>query len=139
MTFSRLWARITGADKGDQFPNQQISMMGRIGDFIIIHPYGLYADLPNDVALQGIANGRVIPVTTTRPSDVARGEPVFFHPATNTRIIARANGDLDIDTVDASGNVNVNCVDANVNASGDVGITAVGDITLIGANVNINP
>ena len=96
MTFSRLWARITGADQDKEFPIQQISMMGRIGDFIIIHPYGLYADLPDDVALQGIAKGRVIPVTTTRPSDTERGEPVLFHPKTGARIILRNSGDIEM-------------------------------------------
>ena len=134
-----LWAKITGADKKAPMPKQQVVSLGRVGDYTVIFPYGMSADLPNDVLLRVIAPGIAIPVTTTRPSDAERGEPVFFHPTTNTRIIARANGDLDIDTIDASGNVNVNCVDANVNASGDVGITAVGDITLIGANVNINP
>jgi len=96
MTLSRLWGKITGADKKAPLPKQQGVSLGRVGDFTIIFPYGMSADLPNDTILRVIAPGVAMPVTTTRPSDAERSEPVFFHPATNARFIARNSGDLEM-------------------------------------------
>ena len=48
MTLSSLWGRITGKDKGLRHPVQQTDVLGRIGDHIILSPYGLYTDLPNE-------------------------------------------------------------------------------------------
>ncbi len=131
MPFSHLWGRITGADKGLKVPNQQVSSLGRLGDSAIASPYGLYANLPADTLLKEIASNVFVSVTEERPSDTEQGEPVFFHPATNTRIIARNNGDLDISTVSAS-----------ITASGSVTIdtpivTLTGDVQIDGA-LNVN-
>lgn len=110
MTFSALWGRITGKDKRQQMPVQQAVVLGRIGDYVVAFPYGLYADLPADAMLKEIAEGVMIPVTVNRPSDTEQGEPVFFHPATGSRIIARNNGDLDIiaPQTTITGNLTVN-------------------------------
>lgn len=138
MSFSRLWGRITGADKELKVPNQQVSSLGRLGDSAIISPYGLYADLPASTLLKEIASNAFLSVTEERPSDTEQGEPVFFHPATNTRIIPRNNGDLDISTVDAGGNVNIETVNANITASDSVTVdtpitTFTGDVQIDGA------
>ena len=138
MSFSRLWGRITGADKGLKFPNQQVSSLGRLGDSAIVAPYGLYADLPAGTLLKEIAANVFVSVTEGRPSDTEQGEPVFFHPDTNTRIIARNNGDLDISTVDAGGNVNIETVSANITASDSVTVdtpntTFTGNVQIDGA------
>jgi phosphotransferase system HPr-like phosphotransfer protein len=125
MPFSRLWGRITGADKGQKFPNQQVKSLGRTGDSGIVSPYGLYANLPASTLIKEIAENVFVSVTEARPADIEQGEPVFFHPATNTRIIAKNNGDLDISTVEAGGNVNIETVNANITASADVNIKAV--------------
>ena len=122
---SRLWGRITGADKKLQRPNQQASFLGRVGNHTIVFPYGLYADLPAEALLKAIDAGAALPVTVERPPDTAQAEPVFFHPATNTRIIARNNGDLDIFTDDAGGDVNITTVNANVVASENVDIQCI--------------
>lgn len=116
MTRLGLWARITGKDKGLQFPVQQAASLSRAGDYTVILPYGLHADLPEDTLLRVIAPGIAIPVTTGRPEDTERGEPVFFHPATNTRIIARNNGDLDIEA--GAKNVNINAAVTNLGEGG---------------------
>ena len=116
-----LWARITGKDKGETFPNQQTSALGRIGNDNIIFPYGLYCDLPDGSRTRTLGNGYSISSTVKRPDDLSRGEPVFFHPETNTRIIPRADGSLDIET--GSGGtapVNINCTQANITASSSV-------------------
>lgn len=138
MSFSRLWGRITGADKGLKVPNQQVSSLGRLGDSAIASPYGLYTDLPVGTLLKEIASNVFVSVTEGRPSDTEQGEPVFFHPDTNTRIIARNNGDLDISTVDAGGNVNIETVNANITASTSVTVdtpntTFTGDVQIDGA------
>lgn len=138
MPFSRLWGRITGADKGLKVPNQQVSSLGRLGDSAILSPYGLYADLPAGTLLKEIASNVFMPMTVARPSDTEQGEPVFFHPATNTRIVARNNGDLDISTVEASGNINIETVNANITASASVTVdtpntTFTGDVQIDGA------
>lgn len=130
MTFSKLWARITGADKKKKFPNQQVSALGRIGDQTIVFPYCLFVDLPNDALLKEIAPGAFVPVTVDRPNDSERSEPVFFHPATNSRIIMRNNGDIDIEA--GSGNVNITA--ALTKVTGDFEVT--GDTALAGAVTN---
>lgn len=138
MPFSRLWGRITGADKGLKVPNQQVSSLGRLSDPAILSPYGVYANLPAGTLLKEIASNVFVSVTEGRPSDTEQGEPVFFHPATNTRIIARNNGDLDISTIDAGGNVNIETVNANITASDSVTVdtpdtTFTGDVQIDGA------
>ncbi len=133
-----LWARIRGKDKGLKWPNQQASALGALGDASIVSPYGLWADLPDDVLLKEIAPGVFVSVTETRPNSTGRGEPVFFHPGTNTRIVARNSGDLDISTVDAGGSVNIETVSANITASSSVTVdspqaTFTGDVQIDGA------
>jgi hypothetical protein len=96
MTSSNLWGRVTGADKGQDVPVQQVEVLGRVGDCVIVSPYGLYADLPNDVLLTEVGEGKAASVTVKRPDDLARGEPAFFHPETNSRVIARNDGSLEL-------------------------------------------
>lgn len=115
---SNLWGRITGKDKGKQFPEQQGSALGRKGDFMIIYPYGFYCDLPSEALFYALSPGNALPVTVDRPTDGEQGEPIFFHPETNTRIIARNNGDLDIETGEGgTAKVNILCTQANVTAT----------------------
>lgn len=133
---SALWGRITGTDKRKKYPDQQAVFLGRVGDYTIASPYGLYADLPADTLLLEVKPGVAIPVTVKRPGDTEQAEPTFFHPITNTRIIARNNGDLDIITDDnTAGDVNITCVNANVTASADVSITAGGNANVTAANM----
>lgn len=95
-----LWGRITGKDAKKQFPQQQASVLGRVGDYVVIFPYGYYADLPEDALLRMIEPGVAISATVGRPDDTGRGEPVFFHPSTNTRVILRNDGNLEINMAD---------------------------------------
>ena len=133
-----LWARIRGKDKGLRRPNQPASALGSLADVNTVSPYGLWADLPNDALLREVDPGVFVSVTETRPTDTERGDPVFFRPATNTRIIARNNGDLDISTAEADGTVNIETVSANITASSSVTIdspqsTFTGDVQVDGA------
>ena len=134
---SNLWGRITGKDKKLKHPDQQAIFLGRVGNYTVVFPYGLYGDLPADTLLKEIAPGVAVPVTVKRPSDTAQGEPVFFHPGTNTRMVMRNNGDLDIITTDKGGDVNVSTVNANITASDSVTVdtpitTFKGDVQIDG-------
>ena len=129
-----LWARITGKDKGKTFPNQQTSALGRVGNDNIIFPYGLYCDLPDEARVRTLGNGYSIPSTVKRPDDLNRGEPVFFHPETNTRIIARNDGSLDIETGGGeSAPVNIICTQANITAAE----TNISGNATIGGNLSV--
>lgn len=123
-----LWGRITGKDKRLTVPDQQCAFLGRIGDYTIIYPYGLYCDLPNDVLLRQVGRGAAIPTTITRPDDIETGEPVLFHPVNKTRIILRNNGDIDI----------IGTNNKNINVTGDVNYTAGGDFNIQASNMNID-
>ena len=118
--FSQLWGRITGADKKKALPDQQASVLGRLGDYTIIYPYGMYCDLPNDVWLNILGKGKAIPMTSSRP-DSSRGEIILFHPITGSKIHFKNNGDVDI----TAPNVNFS---ENVNINGD--LTVSGHTTL---------
>lgn len=153
---SNLWARITGADKGKRTPNQQAVVLGAPADFSIVNPYGLYCDTPSGTLSVQLKDDALLCVTQTRPRDLARGEPAFFHPATNTRIVARANGDLDVLVGNGGGNVNVispaavnvQCATATLEASGSVEVnastatvtaeTTVNGVTTINGDTTIN-
>lgn len=135
MMFLALWGKVTGKDKRQQMPTQQAVALGRTGDYVIVFPYGMYADLPTDAMLKEIAEGVMVPVTVDRPSDTEQGEPVFFHPKTNTRIIARKNGDLD---VISSTKVKVTAPEVEVLAATSVSITSplttvTGDLAVVTA------
>lgn len=109
MGIRALWGRITGADKKKQFPDQQSSFLGRVGDYIIIYPYGLYCDLPDSVMLRGVGENAAIPVTVSRPA-ASRGEVILFNPVTGAKIVMNNTGGVDItaDTMTLNGNLVVN-------------------------------
>lgn len=124
---SALWARITGKDKGLRFPDQQAVALGRAGDYTVIFPYGHSCNLPDDALLLEIAPGIAIPVTVSRPTDAARGEVALFHPVTNSRMIFKNDGNID---VKAPGSV-VNVEAETVNMTGDLNVA--GDLTVTGS------
>jgi hypothetical protein len=132
-----LWGRITGADAKKQYPAQQAAFLGRLGDYVILHPYGSFCDLPAEALLLRVGEKAALAATVKRPSDTARGEPVLFHPSTNTRIIFRNNGDLDILTDEVGGSVNVKTVNANIEASGNLTATVGGTATVDAPNTVI--
>jgi len=98
---SDVWGRITGADRKQQTPNQQVTAFGRAGDYTVVYPYGLYCDAPDAALAIGLKCDAFMALTQKRPADLARGEPCLFHPETNTRIVPRNDGTL---TITAGGN-----------------------------------
>ncbi len=122
------WARITKAGSDDQqFATQQMEYLGKVADGLIVFPYGLHGNVPPDAlammfAIQGNPDNRAaIAWTPKNRPKLAEGEVAFYHPPTDAFMIWRANGDLDIETGDGgTGNININCKQANVTASESV-------------------
>lgn len=112
---SRFWAKISGGDKGKKYPDQQVEYLGRVGDLIVIFPYGMHCDLPDGALMRKLCEEAGIPMTVERPGDVARGEPVFYHPVSGSRIIFKNNGDIDVKAGTAT--VNIEAATVNVNAT----------------------
>lgn len=117
-------AIITGADKKKQVPEQQAVSMGRVGDFAIVNPYGFFCDQPNGALLRVLAPGVAIPCAVDRPADVEQGEPVFYHPVNNAKIIAKNDGSWLIESSEGSQPIVINCTQANINASESVNINS---------------
>lgn len=141
MKAQQQWLMITGGDKAKEYPDQQVTDHERVGDRTIIYPYGVYCNLPNEVILKSLCESSAVPMTIKRPDDLARGEVAFFHPVTNSRVVMRNNGDVDI----YGANVNTFCNNANVSASEDINMTAENialrannSITLEAPNANGN-
>lgn len=136
-SFKQIWSRVTGKDIRAKYPQQQGAALERVGNFVIMYPYGMYCDLPDDALLRVLAPGVAVPVTVARPSDASRNEPTIFHPDTNSRIIFRANGEIDIET-DGKYPVNINCSQANVTASGDIQATAGGAASISASSITLD-
>ena len=96
MTRSSFWARITGKDKRKQYPEQQAVALGRVGNYTIAFPYGLYADVPTEALARSLGRGVLLPITEQRPDDTKQGEVVIFHPEKGSRIIMRNDGTIEI-------------------------------------------
>jgi hypothetical protein len=131
MMLANLLGRITGGDKKKALPDQQASVLGRLGDYIIIYPYGMHCDLPDDVWLSVIGEGKALPVTSFRP-DAARGDIVLFNPITGDKINLKKIGGIDAVT---DYDINALCKNANIKATTKATVTAP-DIDLIG-NVKV--
>ncbi len=122
-------AVITKAGSDDTIrPVQQMEYLGRTTDAEIIFPYGVHANLPagcmmtvipildqssNLVAFGGLPNERI---------QVEEGEVVFFHPLTKAKIHFKADGNIEIDSLEKD--VQITCNSASITASSSVDITA---------------
>lgn len=117
----------TGSDNR-RAPEQQVEYLGKVVDAIVAMPYGSHANVPEDfmaVLLQLSTqeqNRILLPLSLTeRPHPIASGEVVYYHPITGDKIHFKNNGDIDITT---KADVNINCANANVNATTKVNVTA---------------
>jgi cytoskeletal protein CcmA (bactofilin family) len=147
------WARTTKSGPDDlDFPYQQVSYQGKVGDAIMWFPYGYHANLPPDylnaiIALGGNPEARVaLPGSPQqRIYPIAESEVVVYHPVKKSKIHFRANGDIEITTdnlqhihllrdkiwidtpLDLDADVGGN---ATVDVVGDIDVTSsTGDIT----------
>lgn len=117
-----LWARITGKDQRQPVPQQQANVLGRFEDMTVLHPYGLFTDLPNDTIAKQLGDDTLLAMVIKRPTDSARGEVVVFHPETESRIIFRNSGNVEIYT----------------EGNGDVNVISARDVNVQSENIQLN-
>ncbi len=129
----KLWAKITRKGAEDRaYPIQQATYLGRVSDFFVLFPYGMHANLPVDqLGLIIDQKGRVFMGTSAVGRiTVEEGEVVFYHPGTKSKTTYKNNGDIDMDSTAAGGDINLNAKNASIVASGDVSIAAAGDVDI---------
>ena len=134
------WARITkpGTD-ADQFAVQQMEYLGKTGNGVIVFPYGLHGNVPDDAlalmfAVQGDPENRAAIAWTPqiRPT-LKAGEVAFYHPPTETQLLFDESGNVTLTTV-TGGSVTVNAAtDVTINAPT---LTINGDIVINGTMTN---
>ena len=97
------WARITKSGKDDkQFPVQQMEYSGKVADGAMVSPYGYHGNVPPDtlalmVAIQGNADNRAaIGVLAKNRPQLAAGEVAFYHPTSQSWVIWREGGKLEV-------------------------------------------
>lgn len=123
------WARITkpSNDVG-QFPVQQMEYLGKIGEGVMLFPYGYHGNVPDDFvtlmgSVQGSSDNRVAIGCLPKNRPILKpGEVTFYHPPTDAFIMWRANGDLDIITGDG-GKSDINITAKSINITGDLNVT----------------
>lgn len=132
------WVRVIkpGEDDPTKFHVQQIEYMGKISNALMVFPYGVHANIPENAfgvmfTVQGNQDNRgvIAWVPKGRPQ-LKGGEVAFYHPPTDAFMIWRENGDLDIETgTSGTGNININATLTTINGDLTVtGDTLLGDI-----------
>ena len=124
-----------GGTDDKQFPVQQVTYQGKVADVEVMFPYGMHANLlPGQTigvlfALNNEEDNRAFMGYTPnlRPKELEVGEVVFYHPVTQSKILFRNNGDIDISSltsvnITVAGSVNVTA--ANITAVAAVSISA---------------
>jgi len=82
------WARIIGPGEDDptKFHIQKIEYMGKVADALMVFPYGLHGNVPEDsfgllFSIQANSDNRgVIAWTPKKRPKLAGGEVAFYHP-----------------------------------------------------------
>ena len=129
------WATITrpGPDN-EQFATQQVAHRGKLSKPIMLFPYGYHANLqPGSLGLLFAAgcheeDRAFIGWTPKDRPKLAPGEVAFYHPDSDSFVIWRNGGNLDIDVTDST----------TVNIANNATITAGGDVDLTCTNATVN-
>lgn len=100
------WARVTRAAAGSNaFHVQQVEYSGKIGDCLMIFPYGLHANLTPDslVAMFSVgsdaSNRAGIGWTADTRPDLKEGEVAVYHPRSGTLIKLNESGGINVVSV----------------------------------------
>lgn len=97
------WARISlSGDDSTSFPTSQMTYFTKTTDVLMIFPYGMGANPPEDsICLMFSASGQesnraAIPTVNPniRPKNLEKGETYFGNPLAKTRIVFQADGTL---------------------------------------------
>jgi len=138
------WSKITKSSPDDQqSPSQQMEYLGKVGDGIIVFPYGMHANVPADIlalmfAIEGHPDNRAaIPFNTTKRPKLAAGEVAFFHPLLPDMIIKlQANGKM---LIKSGVSVDVDAPEATFSGNATiVGNLEVTGTTTLGTTVTSN-
>ncbi len=148
------WAVVTGpANNESQMPTQQVTFKGKLATPLMVFPYGHYANVSSSetvgeqslamlFAMEGNEEDRAAIAYTPqlRPDDLEPNETAIYHPFTKTFIKFRNNGDIDIDSKveETTGNININCVNANLTASENVNVECVDANVTASTSVNVD-
>ncbi len=97
-------ARTTRASADDtDFPIQQISYMGKVGDALMWFPYGYHANIPPDYLSLFVTPGANNESRVAFPGspqkrikNLVAGEVVVFHPPTGSKIHFKADGSIEM-------------------------------------------
>lgn len=113
------FAEITkAAVSGLQFAVQQVRYRGKSGDSAMIFPYGLHANVPPGTlglmfTLAGSNDNRAtIPTSIKVRPELQPGEVALHHPSTESLIVWRQGGKLEVTAV---GDVTINAPNATLN------------------------
>ena len=142
------WGKVSrdGDDAGN-YPVQQVTYLGKVGDALMWFPYGYHAVVPDDTlaflaSMQGHPEARVgFPGSPTLRPRITSPEVVVYHPPTGSKIHFHADGDIEIEGVDlrvtTTGPTTVTAGgDVTVNSSGDVDVVATsGSVRIDAPNI----
>lgn len=130
--FNEFWAKITGKDKGGRIPEQQ-AIINRVGNYVIVYPYGMHCDLPDDALIKLIAKDAAISCCIDRP-ETDQGEIAIFHPVTMSKIIFKNDGSIEMTATDINATADNFNITANMSITGNIDFT--GQITSNGKNIS---
>lgn len=118
----------------NDYPTQQVDIMGKQTESVPWFPFGMHANTPVDnLSLAFMVGGQRGSLVTLpgspddRPKDLLPGEVALYHPATGSFIKFKATGNIDISTA-VGGKVNITSTEVNVTTTGDVNVIAGGDV-----------
>ena len=132
------WGKVSrDGDDAENYPVQQVTYLGKVGDALMWFPYGYHAVVPDDTlaflaSMQGNSEARVgFPGSPTLRPRITSPEVVVYHPPTGSKIHFRANGDIEVEGVDlrvtTTGPTTITAGgDVTVNSDGDVDVNATG-------------
>lgn len=127
------YARTTGPDKDQQFHVQQAVQNGKLGDYNVLSPYGLYANLPSDSYGFCVSDTAMIPFNEGRP-EIKQGEVILFNPAAGGTVHLLADGSVNIASASA-----IEIVSPSFSVTSEnVTIEALSSLVITAANIVLN-
>lgn len=125
------WAKtFTGGTSG-KYQTQLVGYLGRKVKSVSLFPFGFAANVPPDnlslaLAVQDSPDNRAhIPLDSKTWPELAEGETAFYHPASDSFVIWREGGNLEIMAAGA----------VDITSSGNVTVTTEADATVNAANI----
>lgn len=120
-----------------QYPEQQVTYMGKTADVFIVLPYGFHANIPEGfpgllVQVNGQEHNRAaIPMSPNeRPKNLESGDVVYYSPVTGEKILFKASGGIFV-TGDITFEDNIT-VNGDLTVNGD---TILKNVTSNGINI----